>query len=225
MAKPQTAIERLTAAEIRRLSRKYQEAERRITEQLANAWTTGADRGVSLSEKDFKERVRARAIQILDGDAIQESLPAVEQAAPSGKKTLAEKILPPEEKNGRGAEPLHIERAAVRLILESLVPQSLEAEAAEALRWAEDHRAEWLRLAGNWVCALARFQALDERVRSYLEAAGPAGDALELTGLPNFVSVSFPNWNFELGDILRLALANAAITENELKRAQKAELN
>jgi hypothetical protein len=175
MESEQPSTDQLALAEIRAMTDKFLAAERQLTKQLQTAWAQGSDKGMSMPEREFQKRARARAEQLLDGDAVNENLAITVAETKPKRKTLGERLLPP-KKDGPsepGVPHLHVERAAVRLVLDGLNNQSLAAEAGAAVDRAVQLGAQWKSLVREWVLAALRWQAVEARAQAFKDAAGP----------------------------------------------------
>jgi hypothetical protein len=213
--------EQFAHAEIKALMAKYLGAERRLTDQLADAYKRGVDRGVSLSERELANRARARAGQLLDGSPIDETVHVPEAKPRHAKRSLSEQLLPPEKDLPEpGVQHLHIERAAIRMILEALTRRNIEAEAAEALRHAEEVRPEYNRLLREWALALARFTSVDERLQGWWSRIGSTRSALPAPWTVDHIS--FGGW-VSVREVLEGAIADGLVTEAEVRKAQRGQ--
>lgn len=187
----------MTRAEIRAQYAKYSSLERELLAQvIAMEKAGGAEQTAASVSQDQKVRDRAR--ERLNGHGAQ-LMPA---AAANSGATLSE---------------IRIDLQAVRLIQETLTRAATAAAAIEATDWAEKHSREWESICRDFVIRAAETEALERRAEAYLEKAGEARFALQMSGWFGAAGVSINGES--VSTIIKAAVDAGVVGAAEIRKA------
>lgn len=200
-----TDFHALTLAEINRQVRAFGDKRRRAVAELISL--EKAREGGHPAAKpldDHGKAVRERAITMLNGHAA-----SVLKFAP---------VMARENE-------LRVEIDAIDVVTAALQKSETAARAAEAAKWTEEHKAEWITLVREFMLSAIRTQALAEKVNNFIDSAPDRGwgcDLPFLNSMPQGALSIFSQWDSP-GDALReprtAALAQKILTSSDIRKA------
>ena len=176
----------LSRAEIREQLAKFNAEDRRLTQRLADLYKSGQSSSAIGSDRVAKAHAAATAM--LNGHAAR--------------------ILPKKALEDQTEVEVYILRDGVRLILDSLNRQAREAEEAETQERAEKLAPEFKALVREWLVTGQKFAQAEARAQAFLAAAGPAAEAIPLSGWIGVGACIRSPWGHDLDEMIAIAKAN-----------------